>query len=178
MSRLNGTQKLEKIRKDRQYSRVLVWLILRKLFQGMKVLNCNWIWKINYFVFFLRFSVSSSVKRLKPYQYYCSASHLSNFQPPDQTIFLSQTFRLDHGTRPHQQPIRSAPDKTTTPDNQTRIRSDHWSDHAPTLTPDHRQTRPPPPHQTTRSDQPDRLPSLTAPLQISTGHPSSWAGTG
>ena len=28
-----------------------------------------------------------------------------------QTILLSQTFRLGHGTRQHQQPIRSAPDQ-------------------------------------------------------------------
>ena len=33
-----------------------------------------------------------------------------------QTILLSQTFRLGHGTRQHQQPIRSAPDQTITSD--------------------------------------------------------------
>ena len=104
-----------------------------------------------------------------------------------QTILLSQTFRLGHGTRQHQQPIRSAPDQTITSDNQTSLRSDHRSDHAPTTTPDHLQTRPPksahqsrppPPHQTTRSDQPNRLPSLTVPLRISTAHPTSRNGTG
>ena len=165
---------VQKIRKDRQHSPVLVWLSLCKPFKGMRVFNCNWIRKIKYFsIFFLRFSLRSSLKRLEPYHYYfLSLRHLSNFQPSDQTIFLGQASRLGHGTRPHQQPIRSAPDQTTTPDNQTSPRSDHRSDHAPTTTPDHCQTRPPksahqirppPPHQTTR---------------ICTADPISWNGTG
>ena len=60
---------IEKIRKDRQHSPVLVWLSLCKPFQGMKVLNCNWIWKIKYLIciFFFRFSLRSSLKRLEPF---------------------------------------------------------------------------------------------------------------
>ena len=72
-----------------------------------------------------------------------SASHLFHFQPSEQTIFLSQSSRLGHGTRPQRQSIRSAPDQTTTTDNQMSLRSGHRSDHAPTLTSDYRQTRPP-----------------------------------
>ena len=72
-----------------------------------------------------------------------SASHVFNFQPSEQTIFLSQSFRLGRGTRPQPQAIRSAPDQTTTTDNQMSLTSGHSSDHAPTPTLDHRQTRPP-----------------------------------
>ena len=39
---------------------------------------------------------------------------------------------LGHGTRPQQQPTRSVPDQTTTPDNRSCLRSDNRSDHAPT----------------------------------------------
>ena len=39
------------------------------------------------------------------------------------------------------------------------------------------QIRPLPPHQTSRSHWPYRVPSLTAPLQISTAHTTSWNGT-
>ncbi|CAH3172402.1 unnamed protein product, partial [Porites evermanni] len=65
-------------------------------------------------------------------------------QPSEQTIFLSQSFRLGRGTRPQRQAIRSAPDQTaTTTDNQMSLISGHRSDHAPTPTSDHRQNRPP-----------------------------------
>ena len=83
------------------------------------------------------------MKRSEPYHCYLLSFSSSNFQPSDQIIFLSQTSRLDHGTRPHQQPIRSASDQTTTPDNQTSLTSDHRSGHASIPTPDHRQIRPP-----------------------------------
>ena len=43
---------MEKIRKDRQHSPVLVWLSLCKHFQGMRVFNSNWIWKMKYFRIF------------------------------------------------------------------------------------------------------------------------------
>ena len=150
---------VQKIRKDRQHSPVLVWLSLCKPFKGMRVFNCNWIRKIKYFsIFFLRFSLRSSLKRLEPYHYYfLSLRHLSNFQPSDQTIFLGQASRLGHETRPHQQPIRwSAPDQTTTSDNRTSLRSNHTMHQLPHQTivrPDHqnqpirsdhhRHTRPP-----------------------------------
>ena len=96
-------------------------------------------------------------------------SHISNFEPSDQTIFLNQTSRLDHKIRPAEQPIKSTSDQTTTPDNRRSVRSDHRSDHAPPPTPDHRQTRPPksahrirppPPNQTSRSDQPNQQPNI------------------
>ena len=179
---------VQKIRKDRQHSPVLVWLSLCKPFKGMRVFNCNWIRKIKYFsIFFLRFSLRSSLKRLEPYHYYfLSLRHLSNFQPSDQTIFLGQASRLGHETRPHQQPIRwSAPDQTTTSDNRTSLRSNHTMHQLPHQTivrPDHqnqpirsdhhRHTRPP--------DQisPTDYHSSTAPLQMSTAHPTSWTGTG
>ena len=83
------------------------------------------------------------MKRSEPYHCYLLSFSSSNFQPSDQIIFLSQTSRLDHGTRPHQQPIRSASDQTTTPDNQMSLTSDHRSGHASIPTPDHRQIRPP-----------------------------------
>ncbi|CAH3046800.1 unnamed protein product, partial [Porites evermanni] len=62
-------------------------------------------------------------------------------QPSEQTIFLSQSSRLGHETRPQRQAIRSAQDQTTTTDNQTSLRSGNRTDHVPTPTPDHRQTR-------------------------------------
>ena len=157
-----------------QHSPVLVWLRLCKLFQGMTVFNCNWIWKKKYFGIFSSFPIPSS----SLITIICSASHLFNFQRSDQNISLSRTSRSGHGTRPHLQPTRSASDQTTTPDDQTSLRSDHRLDHASIPTPDHRQIRPPPPDQATRSDQPNRLPSLTAPLQTSTADSTSWNGTG
>ena len=130
--------------------------------------------------YFLRFSLRSSRKHFTTVT---SASHLFNFQPSEQTIFLSQSSRFGHATRPQQQAIRSASDQTITPDNKMSLRSGNRTDHAPTPTSDHRQTRPPKsayendhhPH-IRPADQispTNRLPSLTAPLQISTGHPTS-----
>ena len=75
--------------------------------------------------FFLRFSLHRSLKRLEPFHYYfLSLSSFSfSFQPSDQTIFLTQTSGLGHGTRLQQQSIRSAPDQTITPANQMSLRS-------------------------------------------------------
>ena len=102
-----------------------------------------------------------------------SSAYHSNFLPSDQTIFLGQTSRLGHGTRPHLQPIRwSAPDQTITPDNQMSLRSrpqirpctnSHTRPLSARPPKSAYQIRPPPPHQTTR---------------ISTAHPASWHGTG
>ena len=109
---------------------------------------------------------------IEPFTTINSASHLFNFQYSDQTIFLRQTSRVDHHTRPklhNSQPdppqIRP-PNPSTTPDHpQTRQPSDH-------------QIRPILPHQTTRTDHPNRQPSLTTEFQISTAQPVSWNGTG
>ena len=87
---------------------------------------------------------------IEPFTTINSASHLFNFQYSDQTIFLRQTSRVDHHTRPklhNSQPdppqIRP-PNPSTTPDHpQTRQPSDH-------------QIRPLLPHQTTRTDHPNR----------------------
>jgi len=109
---------------------------------------------------------------IEPFTTINSASHLFNFQYSDQTIFLRQTSRVDHHTRPklhNSQPdppqIRP-PNPNTTPDHpQTRQPSDH-------------QIRPSPPYQTTRADHPNRQLSLTTQFQISTAQPVSWNGTG
>ena len=128
----------------------------------MRVFNCNWIWKIKYFRFFFPFLFAE----LGLWSFYSlfttitSAFDLFNFQPSDQTIFLSQTSRIsprnqtttaahklrprsDHHTRQSEQSqiwpqIRpctnshTRPDNRQTPDNQNQpIRSDH-----------HRHTRP------------------------------------
>ena len=135
---------MEKIRKDRQHSPVLLWLSLCKPFQGMRVFNSNWIWKMKYFRIFFFVSLYVALWSIETLLIsITSASHLFHFQPSEQTIFLSQSSRLGHGTRPQRLSIRSAPDQTTTTDNQMSLRSGHRSDHAPTLTSDHRQTRPP-----------------------------------
>ena len=157
---------VEKIRKDRQHSPV-VWLSLCKPFQGMNKV-------ISVFFFYL---LPFSLKRLEPFHYYyLSFSYIFfNFQSSEQTIFLSQSPRLGHRTRPQQQPIRSVPDQTTTPDYQICLRSDYRSDHAPTPTLHHRQIRPP---KSAHQIRPTRLPSLTSAIQISTAHPTSWNRTG
>ena len=108
----------------------------------MRVFNWIWIWKNKVFRYF--FVISLCVALWSVWSLFTtvpSASHVFNFQPSEQTIFLSQSARLGHGTRPQRQAIRSAPDQTTTTVNQTSLKSDHRSDHEPTPTPDHRQTR-------------------------------------
>ena len=135
---------MEKIRKDRQHSPVLLWLSLCKPFQGMRVFNSNWIWKMKYFRIFFFVSLYVALWSIETLLIsITSASHLFHFQPSEQTIFLSQSSRLGYWTRPQRQSIRSAPDQTTTIDNQMSLRSGYRSDHAATPTSDHRQTRPP-----------------------------------
>ena len=122
--------------------------------------------------FFSSFLIESLFSLSEPFTTINSASHLFNFQYSDQTIFLRQTSRVDHHTRPklhNSQPdppqIRP-PNPSTTPDHpQTRQPSDH-------------QIRPSPPYQTTRSDHPNRQRSLTTQFPISTAQPVSWNGTG
>ena len=126
----------------------------RVSFQGMRVFNCNWIWKIKYFRFFsVSLCTTSSLELLQPFHYYylsffiflifsCQTRLSSSVRPPG----------LGHGTRPQQQPIRSVPDQTTTPDNRGCLRCDHRSDDAPTPTPDHCLTRPAHQNQPIRSD--------------------------
>ena len=133
---------MEKIQKDRQHSPVLVWLSLS--FQDMRVFKSNWIWKIKYFRVFFFVSLYVALWSIETLLIsITSASHRFHFQPSEQTIFLSQSSRLGHGTRPQRQSIGFAPDQTTTTDNHMCLRSSHRSDHAPTLTSDYCQTRPP-----------------------------------
>ena len=153
---------MEKIRKDRQHSPVLVWLSLCKHFQGMRVFNSNWIWKMKYFRIFFFVSLYVALWIIETLLIsITSASHLFHFQPSEQTIFLSQSSRLGHGTRPQrpQQTIRWVSDPAR---DQTMYQLSHQT----IVRPDHQ----------IRSAH--RLPSMAAPLQISTAHPTSWNGTG
>ena len=109
-------------------------------------------------VFFSSFLIESLFSLSEPFTTINSASHLFNFQYSDQTIFLRQTSRVDHHTRPNLHNSQSDPPQirpsypSTTPDHpQTRQPSDH-------------QIRPSPPYQTNRSDHPNRQP-LTSFLE-------------
>ena len=103
-------------------------------FQGMRVFNRNWIWKIKYFRFFsVSLCITSSLELLQPFHYYYLSFFI--FLIFSRQTRLSSSVRppgLGHGTRPQQQPTRSVPDQTTTPNNRSCLRSDHRSDHAPT----------------------------------------------
>ena len=108
--------------------------------------------------FFSSFLIESLFSLSEPFTTINSASHLFNFQYSDQTIFLRQTSRVDHHTRPNLHNSQSYPPQirpsypSTTPDHpQTRQPSDH-------------QIRPSPPYQTNRSDHPNRQP-LTSLLE-------------
>ena len=96
------------------------------------------------------------------------------FSSQTRPFFFRQSSRVDHHTMARPELHNSQPDPpqirppnpSTTPDHpQTQQPSDH-------------QIRPLLPHQTTRTDHPNRQPSLTTEFQISTAQPVSWNGTG
>ena len=140
---------MEKIRKDRQHSPVLVWLGLCKAFQGMRVFDCNWIWKNKVFpYFFFIVSLRSSLKRLKPF-HYCYLSF---------SCFKFSAVRADHLP---QSVLQIRPwNQTTTAGHKIRPRSDHHNRQSdeyhirPQIRPCTNSHIRPSSDQTTRSDQP------------------------
>ena len=79
---------------------------------------------------------------IEPFTTINSASHLFNFQYSDQTIFLRQTSRVDHYTKPKlhnsqpDQPQIRPPNPSTTPDH-PQTRTIRPSDQTVTTIPDH-----------------------------------------
>ena len=100
-------------------------LSLCKHFQGMRVFNCNWIWKIKYFrIFFLRFCLSSSLKRVESYHYYFLS--LSSFQfsavRPDNLPWSGLQIRPWNQTTSAAHKIRPRSDHHTRQSDESQIR--------------------------------------------------------
>ena len=138
---------MEKIRKDRQHSSVLLWLSLYKPFQGMRVFNCNWIWKMKYFRIFFFVSLYVALWIIETLLISISFSY-----------FSFSAVRADHLP---QSVLQIRPwNQTTTTVHKIRPRSDHHNRQS-----DESQIRPQirpctnsrirlSSDQTTRSDQP------------------------
>ena len=137
-------------------------------------------------IFFSYFSCAWTPFFLNWTIYYYQLS-FSSFQfsvlRPDHFPQTDLQSRSPHQTNTPQQSTRSAPDQTTKSEYQTSTTPDHPQTQQPsghqtvTTIPDH-QIRPSPPYQTTRSDHPNRQPSLTSRHQISTAVQVSLNGTG